>query len=67
MWTESLAVGSLEFVATFQKQLEGGAKGREILPAEGRCPLRESEVTYRTLFTGKKGHLSLESTFMTMA
>jgi hypothetical protein len=64
LWTESLAVGSPEFVETLQKQLGVRAKGREILPAEGRCHLRESEATYRALFVDKKGHFSLENTLL---
>ncbi len=64
LWTESLAVGSPGVVETFQKQLGGRGKGREILPAEGRCHLRESDATYRALLGGKKGHLSLENTLL---
>ncbi len=46
------------------KQLGSKAKGREIMPVVGGCQLREGEATYRALFAGKKGHLSLENTLL---
>ena len=63
-WTESIAVGSLEYIEALQKQLAIRAKGRDVISVEGRCQLRETETTYRAVFKGQKGGLSLENTFV---
>jgi len=61
-WRESIAVGSLEYIEALQKQLAIRAKGRDVISVEGGCQLRETETTYRGLFEGPKGGLSLENT-----
>ena len=61
-WSESLAAGRLAFVEAIQNQLGPRARGRDILPAETGCQLRESEAAYRGQFEGKKGGLSLKNT-----
>ena len=61
-WSESLAVGRPAYVEAIQNQLGPRARGREVLPAETGCQLRESEVAYQGQFEGKKGCLSLENT-----
>ena len=62
-WTESLAVGSKEYIEVLQKQLAVRAKGREVSSVEGGCQLRENETDYRRPFEGEKGGLSPENTF----
>ena len=62
-WTESIAVGSLEYIEALQKPLAIRAKGRDVISVEGGCQLRETETAYRGLFEGQKGGLSLENTF----
>ena len=62
-WTESLAVGSAEYIAALQKQLGSKASGREIISVEGGCQLRETQTGYRGPFEGQKGGFSLENTF----
>ena len=34
-WTESMAVGSLEYIEALQKQLAIRAKGRDVISVEG--------------------------------
>jgi putative transposase len=60
-WSQSLAVGSSAYVEMIQKKLGVQAKGREILPAGAGFQLREKEASYRPLFDGEKGYLSLEN------
>jgi putative transposase len=60
-WSESLAVGSSAYVEMIQKKLGVQAKGREILPVGAGFQLREKEASYRPLFDGEKGYLSLEN------
>jgi hypothetical protein len=55
-------VGRLAYVEAIQKQLGPRAKGRDILPTEGGCQLRESEAAYGGQIAGKKGSLKLENT-----
>ena len=62
-WTESIAVGSLEYIEALQKQVAIRAKGREVISVEGGCQLRERDTAYRGAFQGQKGGLSLENTF----
>jgi putative transposase len=57
-WTESVAVGGLEYVETIQRQMGIQAKGREVRLIEGGCQLREGEATYQSVFEGENGILS---------
>ena len=63
-WTESIAVGSLEYIEALQKQLAIRAKGRDVISVEGGCQLRETETAYRGLSEGEKGGLSVENAFL---
>jgi hypothetical protein len=57
-------VGGPEYVEALQRQLGIKAKGREILPVEGGCQLRETETLYQGLLDREKSSLSPENTFL---
>jgi len=61
-WTESVAVGSPEYIEALQKQLRVRGKGRKRLAVEGGYQLKEAESAYRGLSGGQKGDLSPENT-----
>jgi REP-associated tyrosine transposase len=61
-WSESLAVGSLAYVEAIRKQLGARARGRDVMPAETGCQLREEAAAYGANLEGEKGRLSLENT-----
>jgi putative transposase len=61
-WTESVAVGSKEFVERTRQQLGMRAKGRKIAERDGGFELRETGVSY--LFDGKKCGLSLDNAYL---
>jgi hypothetical protein len=52
--TESVAVGCLEYVEAFRKQLGIRGKGREMMPVEGAYQLRETETAYQGLFESQR-------------
>jgi putative transposase len=60
-WSESLAIGSPEYVEEIKKQLETKAKGRDLLSTASGSLLRESPAAYPGHFEGKKGRLSPEN------
>ena len=45
-WTESIAVGSEQYVGALKKELGVRAKGRTVTEEGGSHQLRESETTY---------------------
>jgi hypothetical protein len=45
-----------------RKRLGPRARGRDVIPAETGCQLREDEATYEHNFEGEKDRLSLENT-----
>ena len=61
-WSESLAVGSPAYVEAVRKQLGVRARGRDVMPAERGCQLREEETAYGDNLEGEKSRLSLENT-----
>jgi putative transposase len=62
-WTESIAVGSRDFIAETKTKLASMAAGREILEKAGRYELREQQVSYSGLFDSEKGVIRLENTY----
>lgn len=53
-WTESIAVGSSNFLVGIKNKLGVLAKGRRILEKDGELQLREETGTYNNVFDGKK-------------
>ena len=63
-WTESIAVGSKDFIVKTQLTLGIHAKGRRVMEnSGGRCFLREETVPYSTDFEPKNEVLTLENSF----
>ena len=59
-----LSVGNKEFTADIQQQLASRAHKRSIVPVNGSIVLKEPEITYNTVFDGKKRALSPENTYL---
>lgn len=57
LWSESIAVGSEEFIGKIQQQLGLRAKGRSVTTENEGTTLKESQAPYNTFFLGKKGTL----------
>jgi putative transposase len=53
-WTESIAVGSKDFLEGINDKLGILAKGRRIIENDGELQLREERGTYNIVFDGKK-------------
>ncbi len=62
-WTESIAVGSEEFVEKAKGQLGIRAIGREISGENDVYELRESEIPYDGIFAGENSGLRLKNTY----
>lgn len=52
-WTESIAVGSKEFIEKVRSELKHKARGREIIEENESYHLRETQVSYKTNFDPK--------------
>ena len=62
-WTESVALGSPEYIEALHKQLESESQSRERLGVEDGYQLKEAESAYAGFSGGQKGGLSLENSF----
>ena len=62
MWSESIAVGSEEFVEGIKIKLGGKAKGRNTERSDGVFTLSESQIPYSTVFDPQKDMLSSSNT-----
>ena len=62
-WSESLAVGSQNFVERVKKELGVRAKARGIKNDGGHFTVKETRASYNTDFTLKMGALSDENTY----
>ena len=62
-WSESVAVGSKDFVETIKKKLGLRAKGRKILENDGGFQLREKTVSYIANFDSKNDNIGGQNTF----
>ena len=62
-WTESIAVGSKEFVEATKKRLSNRGKGRQVLIGSGGHELREPAVPYSSDFGPENAILSHENTY----
>ncbi len=63
-WTQSIAVGSEEFIEKTWAELGIKAKGRKVREAQGAYVLREPEALYGDDFEVKNGGLRLENTYL---
>lgn len=62
-WTESVVVGSKEFVEQTKERLSVRAQGREVIETRGAYVLREPSAPYSTGFRGENGILRLQNTY----
>jgi hypothetical protein len=63
-WSESIAVGSEEFVKRTKEELGIRAMGRKAREIGGQFELREPEATYRGHFEAKKADIGPENTYL---
>ena len=61
-WTESIAVGSKNFIETIHKKLGSLAKGRKILETEEGFQLREETATYIANYDRENGNIGVRNT-----
>ena len=62
-WTESIAVGSKEYISETKRNLASRAIGRDIHERNGGFELREPSLSYRAHFDPEKHVLSPEKTY----
>ena len=62
-WSESVAVGSKDYVETIKEKLGLRAKGRKILENAGGFQLRENTVSYIANFDSKNDNIGEQNTF----
>ena len=63
-WSESIAVGSKNFVETIKENLGLRAKGRKILEKDGGFQLREEANTYYANSNTQNGYIGEENTYI---
>jgi hypothetical protein len=63
-WTESVAVGNMQFVGRVREELGMRAAGREVIETGGSHELREPGVSYSYDFGAKNGTLSFENAYL---
>ena len=61
-WSESIAVGSLEFVESIQRELGSKAMHRAVEQRDGAYALRERGEAYNHVFVRESEQLRLENT-----
>lgn len=64
LWTESIAVGSKEFIEDIKTKMGSKAKGRQVRETDDKWGLCESEGAYNTNFTLKKYPLRPENALL---
>ncbi|OGP91777.1 MAG: hypothetical protein A2Z19_04630 [Deltaproteobacteria bacterium RBG_16_54_18] len=62
-WTESIAVGSKEFVEDTKDRLGMKACGREVIGGDGTYQLREVSEPYGRIFDSQNDDLRLENRY----
>jgi len=62
-WTESVAVGSEEFVAATKEALGFKAKGREVIGRDGSFELKEPSAAYRGILGQENAVLSPQNQY----
>ena len=63
-WTESIAVGSKNFIETIKEKMGILAKGRKILENDGGFQLREKIGTYNAVFDSKKEDIGAKNAYV---
>jgi hypothetical protein len=63
-WTESVAVGSEEFVTATKEELGFKAKGREVVGGNGSFELKESLTAYRGILEHENAVLSPQNQYL---
>jgi len=63
-WSESISVGSEEFVERTKEELGIRARARKVREMEGQFELREPGATYSAHFEAKKGDIRPENTYL---
>ena len=63
-WTESVAVGNMQFIGTVREELGIRAIGREVIETGASHELREPGVSYSHDFGAKNGTLSPENAYL---
>jgi len=63
-WTESIAVGSKEFIELTKQKLGIKVKGRHVIGGAGGYQLMESAAPYKVDSDPENGLLSLENTYI---
>ena len=62
-WSEAIAVGEKPFLNNIQENLISRAQKRSIIENNGSAVLKEPEISYSTVFNGKKDSLSHKNTY----
>ena len=62
-WTQSIAVGSRDFVAKTKEKLGVRAKGRKVLEDNEVCQLREQRTPYISNFAAKNSDIDCKNTY----
>lgn len=62
-WSESVAIGSENFVMNTMEKLRKKVKGREVVEANGRYKLKEPAISYMPIFTPENGGLRSKNTY----
>ena len=62
-WTQSIAVGSRDFVERTKKALGVRANGRKLQASEGVCELREPQLFYQHDFDSENQGLTEENAY----
>lgn len=62
-WSESIAVGSLEFVERTKEKLGVRAKGRKVLEDHEGCQLREPSMSYDSDLVAENGDIGPENAY----
>jgi putative transposase len=63
-WTQSIAVGSEQFIENMQEDLGVSAKGRKVVGSEDVFQLRETVVPYNADFGAEKCDIGLENGYL---
>jgi putative transposase len=63
-WTESVAVGSKEFVTATKEKLGFKAKGREVVDRDGNFELKEAQAAYRGILRDENAVLSPQNQYL---
>ena len=63
-WSESIAVGSIDYVNRFRERSAHSVKGRNIIDSGERAELREDQSPYNAVFDPENVTLRSENTYL---